>query len=94
MSANSSATRVDRTASALADLSLAGESGRFLGSEDELLLRFGVSRPTLRQAAKMVANDRLITVRRGTGGGVCWANANGVTIKVASNACGNTFIFE
>ena len=70
MSAKPSATRVDRTASALADLSLAGESGRFLGSEDELLLRFGVSRPTLRQAAKMVANDRLITVRRGTGGGV------------------------
>ena len=63
-------TRVDRTARELADLSLEGDTGRYLGSEDELLKRFGVSRPTLRQAAKMVANDRLITVRRGPRGGL------------------------
>jgi GntR family transcriptional regulator, transcriptional repressor for pyruvate dehydrogenase complex len=62
-------TLVERTARKLADLSLAGEGDRFLGSEDELLARFGISRPTLRQAAKMVANDRLISVRRGSGGG-------------------------
>lgn len=62
-------TLVERTARQLADLSLAGESDRFLGSEDDLLARFGISRPTLRQAAKMVANDRLIAVRRGGGGG-------------------------
>lgn len=65
-----SANRVDRTARDLAELSLDGESGRYLGSEDELLKRFGVSRPTLRQAVKMVANDRLITVRRGQRGGL------------------------
>lgn len=63
-------TRVDRIARELAQLSLDGEDGRYLGSEDELLARFGVSRPTLRQAAKMVANDRLITVRRGPRGGL------------------------
>ncbi len=62
-------TLVDRTARDLAELSLAGDSGRYLGNEDELLARFSVSRPTLRQAAKMVANDRLIDVRRGSGGG-------------------------
>ena len=65
-----SATRVDRIARELAELSLDGDDGRYLGSEDELLKRFGVSRPTLRQAAKMVANDRLITVRRGPRGGL------------------------
>ncbi|QGN54187.1 FadR/GntR family transcriptional regulator [Novosphingobium sp. Gsoil 351] len=63
-------TRVDRTARQLAELSLEGEDGRYLGSEDDLLKRFGVSRPTLRQAAKMVANDRLISVRRGQRGGL------------------------
>jgi len=62
-------TRVQKTARELAELSLAGEPGRYLGNEDELLARFSVSRPTLRQAAKMVANDRLIDVRRGSGGG-------------------------
>lgn len=62
-------TRVQQTARDLADLSLAGEPGRYLGNEDELLARFSVSRPTLRQAAKMVSNDRLIDVRRGSGGG-------------------------
>jgi GntR family transcriptional regulator, transcriptional repressor for pyruvate dehydrogenase complex len=34
-----------------------------------LLGRFGVSRPTLRQAAKIVESDRLISVRRGVRGG-------------------------
>lgn len=67
---DASATRVDRIARELADLSLGGDNGRYLGSEDDLLKRFGVSRPTLRQAAKMVANDRLITVRRGPRGGL------------------------
>lgn len=62
-------SRVDNTARQLAELSLEGDGGRYLGSEDDLLKRFGVSRPTLRQAAKMVANDRLIAVRRGSGGG-------------------------
>lgn len=62
-------TLVQQTAERLTELSLAGDSGRYLGNEDELLARFSVSRPTLRQAAKMVANDRLIDVRRGSGGG-------------------------
>jgi DNA-binding FadR family transcriptional regulator len=62
-------TRVQQTARELAELSLAGEAGRYLGNEDELLTRFSVSRPTLRQAARMVVNDRLIDVRRGSGGG-------------------------
>jgi len=62
-------TLVARTARALAKLSLESEEGAFLGPEDELLVRLGISRPTFRQAAKMVENDRLITVRRGVKGG-------------------------
>lgn len=62
-------TRVAATARGLAQLSMAAEDGAFIGAEDELLARFGVSRPTLRQAAKIAENDRLISVRRGTKGG-------------------------
>lgn len=60
---------VDQTARRLAELSLQHEGGRYLGSEGDLLTRLNVSRPTLRQAARMVAHDRLIEVRRGSGGG-------------------------
>lgn len=62
-------TLVTRTARALAGLSLASEQGAFLGAEQDLLSRLGISRPTLRQAAKIVESDRLISVRRGTHGG-------------------------
>lgn len=40
-----------------------------IGSEDELIARYEVSRPTLRQAAALVAQEQLIKVRRGTTGG-------------------------
>jgi GntR family transcriptional repressor for pyruvate dehydrogenase complex len=60
---------VARTARALSEISLAHDEGAFIGAEDDLLTRLGVSRPTLRQAAKIAENDRLIDVRRGTRGG-------------------------
>ena len=63
-------TRVARTAQAIAELSLAAQEGDFLGAEEDLLQRFSVSRPTLRQASKIAENDRLVDVRRGTKGGV------------------------
>lgn len=44
-------------------------SGGLLGREDELVLRYGVSRPTLRQAAGLVGQEQLIQIRRGVGGG-------------------------
>lgn len=62
-------TLVSRTARALARLSLDSEEGAYLGAEQDLLARLGISRPTLRQAAKIVESDRLISVRRGTNGG-------------------------
>lgn len=62
-------TLVTRTARALSQLSLEHDDGAFIGAEDELLARLAVSRPTLRQAAKIVENDCLISVRRGIKGG-------------------------
>lgn len=60
---------VASTAKQLAKMSIAAENGDFLGAEADLLKILGVSRPTLRQAAKVVENDRLLAVRRGAGGG-------------------------
>jgi GntR family transcriptional regulator, transcriptional repressor for pyruvate dehydrogenase complex len=62
-------TLVAKTARALSDLSLGTEKGHYLGSEDDLLHRLGVSRPTLRQAAKIAESERMIAVRRGIRGG-------------------------
>jgi GntR family transcriptional regulator, transcriptional repressor for pyruvate dehydrogenase complex len=67
--ASEGGTLVARTARALAEFSLAQVEGAYLGAEDDLLGRLGVSRPTLRQAAKIVESDRLISVRRGLHGG-------------------------
>lgn len=62
-------TLVSRTAKELARISMEQEEGAFIGAEEDLLRRLGVSRPTLRQAAKIAENDRLIDVRRGIRGG-------------------------
>jgi DNA-binding FadR family transcriptional regulator len=64
-----SETLVTRTARELARISLGSDEGSFIGAEDDMLSRLGVSRPTLRQAAKIVENDRLLSVRRGIKGG-------------------------
>jgi GntR family transcriptional regulator, transcriptional repressor for pyruvate dehydrogenase complex len=44
--------------------------GEMIGSEDDLIVRFGVSRPTMRQAVRILQAEGLITVRRGLNGGM------------------------
>jgi DNA-binding FadR family transcriptional regulator len=41
-----------------------------LGSEDEVMQALQVSRPTLRQALRLLEHEQLIAVRRGVGGGL------------------------
>lgn len=60
---------VDQAAAALRIYALSQESGAFLGSEEDLIEKLGVSRPTLRQASARVVQEHLITIRRGVGGG-------------------------
>lgn len=43
--------------------------GEMLGSESDLIKKYGVSRPTLRQAATIVAQEQLLHIQRGVGGG-------------------------
>ena len=42
----------------------------FLGREEDLAARFGVSRPTLREALKLLASGNLIRANKGPGGGI------------------------
>ena len=42
----------------------------FLGREEDLAARFGVSRPTLREALKLLASGNLIRASKGPGGGI------------------------
>lgn len=48
--------------------------GDRLGTETELASEFGVSRPTLREALRLLASSHLIRVTRGPGGGVSVAS--------------------
>jgi DNA-binding FadR family transcriptional regulator len=46
------------------------EPGDFLGREEDLASEFGVSRPTLREALKLLASGNLIRASKGPGGGI------------------------
>ena len=46
------------------------EPGDFLGREEDLAGSFGVSRPTLREALKLLASGNLIRASKGPGGGI------------------------
>ena len=46
------------------------EPGDFLGREEDLAAEFGVSRPTLREALKLLASGNLIRATKGPGGGI------------------------
>jgi GntR family transcriptional repressor for pyruvate dehydrogenase complex len=72
---------VDLAAKELRELALACEDGAFLGSEDELVSRLGVSKPTLRQATARVAQEHLVNVRRGVGGGYFARRPGSLTVS-------------
>ncbi len=72
---------VDLAAKQLREIALACEDGAFLGSEDELVARLGVSKPTLRQATARVAQEHLVSVRRGVGGGYFARRPGSLTVS-------------
>jgi DNA-binding FadR family transcriptional regulator len=58
------------TARKLRELALSVAGGQFLGTEKDLLVRFGISRPTFRQAVHLVESERILTSVRGLNGGL------------------------
>ena len=71
---------VDQAARALRDIAMNREEGQLVGSEDELMTRLGVSRPTLRQAAALVAQEHLIEIKRGVNGGYFASRPSSITV--------------
>ena len=62
-------TVLGRLVRQLREAALATPEGEPIGSEDQLLALYKVSRPTLRQAAALVSHEQLLTVKRGSRGG-------------------------
>jgi GntR family transcriptional repressor for pyruvate dehydrogenase complex len=50
------------------------EPGSRIGTEEELAREFGVSRPTLREALRMLSSGDLVRATKGPGGGIFVAN--------------------
>src|SRR3954470_1034014 len=71
---------VQRAAAKLRARAMGMEEGTLLGSEEELMTALEVSRPTLRQAAALVAQERLISIRRGVNGGYFAALPDSMTV--------------
>lgn len=76
-----SESAVDLAAKQLREIALDCDDGQFLGSEDELVVRLGVSKPTLRQATARVAQEHLVNVRRGVGGGYFARRPGSLTVS-------------
>lgn len=64
-----SSSTADRVAIILREQILSMEEEVYLGSEANLAAEVGVSLPTLRQAARMLEYEELLTIRPGKGGG-------------------------
>lgn len=73
LSDRKSAPVLKATLHRLREMALAARPGDFLGSEEELRDLLGVSRPTYRQAVRMLEQDQLLTKRMGPHGG-CYAS--------------------
>lgn len=69
--------------SQLRALTFSAPDGTLLGGELELIARLGVSRATLRQAARMLEAEGLLSVRRGPSGGYFSARPNTETLHTA-----------
>lgn len=60
---------------------LAAEEGAFLGSEETLVRELAVSKPTIRQAARLIEREGLLLVRRGNSGGYFGARPDAAFIE-------------
>lgn len=78
-------TAVERVAATLRQMSVEARPGDFLGSEPDMMDRLSCSRPTFRQATKLVVQEQLLDARRGARGGLYAARPTASAVaRVAS----------
>lgn len=68
-------------------LALRLEPGSFLGSERDLIERFGVSRAVFREAIRIVEFDGLAMMKRGPSGGLFSSSPDGDAVTHALSVC-------
>lgn len=91
------ASLVNLTVDALRKAVLAAAGpGVFLGSEEQLIEALGVSRPTFRQATKLLLHENLLVIKRGMGGGFFTQTPSGEAVSrmaaIYLNAQGTTLL--
>ncbi|MFT3965469.1 MAG: GntR family transcriptional regulator [Sphingobium sp.] len=77
---------IDAAAARLREKVMAQEEGSLLGNEENLQTELGVSRATIRQAARVLEREGLLRVRRGINGGYFAARPNAETIEKSVSA--------
>ncbi len=70
----------------LRDIVFAADNGALIGGEESLVAELGVSRSTLRQAARLLERQGLLRVRRGINGGYYASRPDQTTIENAVSA--------
>lgn len=80
-SKSNAVSAVDAAAKELRIFALSKEDGEFLGSEEDMIERLGVSRPTLRQASARVVQENLVSIKRGVGGGYFAARPGSLSVS-------------
>lgn len=83
---NRSKSAIGAAASRLREMALASADGSLLGSEETLVERLGVSRATVRQAARLLEREGLLRVRRGINGGYFAGRPNLDTVEASVSA--------
>ena len=86
MKQNGARSTLDTVAARLRAIVMATPEGALLGAEDQLLAQLEVARATLRQAARLLEREGLLSVRRGPSGGYYAARPGLATIEAAVSA--------
>ncbi|HEX7872974.1 MAG TPA: GntR family transcriptional regulator [Sphingobium sp.] len=86
MTASPFKSAIEAAAARLREKAMTEEEGAFIGNEDNLQTALGVSRATVRQAARILEGEGMLRVRRGINGGYFAARPSADTIEKSVSA--------
>lgn len=81
-----SRSTVNHVAASLRAICLEAEQNTLIGSEEAMVVKLGAARATVRQAARLLEREGLLTVRRGINGGYFSDRPDAATIETAVSA--------